>query len=251
MFYQMIVMNGQKLYSCIVLAGGKSKRMGQDKGSMIIQEKPMILHILERLNYKINDAVIVLNDAERIANYQSLLNQYCEGEIKENFDYSLLFVEDEVKEKGPLSGIMTGLKNIKTDYALVLPCDSPFISEDNIIAMFDLLEDNLNSNNEMDAIIPFHIRSNKDKFKDNEEFNFNDSSEMTDDMKIQNSEPLHSIYKKDNLNNIDELLKEENLFVKSFIRSLKNPCFVEVDNKVLFDKDFRNFNSKEDLEDLI
>lgn len=251
MFYQMIVMNGQKLYSCIVLAGGKSKRMGQDKGSMIIQQKPMILHILERLNYKINDAVIVLNDAERIANYQSLLNQYCEGEIKENFDYSLNFVEDEVKEKGPLSGIMTGLKNIKTDYALVLPCDSPFISEDNIIAMFDLLEDNLNSNNEMDAIIPFHIRSNKDKFKDNEEFNFNDSSEMTDDMKIQNSEPLHSIYKKDNLNNIDELLKEENLFVKSFIRSLKNPCFVEVDNKVLFDKDFRNFNSKDDLEDLI
>lgn len=251
MFYQMIVMNGQKLYSCIVLSGGKSKRMGQDKGSMIIQEKPMILHILERLNYKINDAVIVLNDAERIANYQSLLNQYCEDEIKENFDYSLNFVEDEVKEKGPLSGIMTGLKNIKTDYALVLPCDSPFISEDNINAMFDLLEDNLNSNNEMDAIIPFHIRSNKDKFKDNEEFNFNDSSEMTDDMKIQNSEPLHSIYKKDNLNNIDELLKEENLFVKSFIRSLKNPCFVEVDNKVLFEKDFRNFNSKKDLEDLI
>lgn len=251
MFYQMIVMNGQKLYSCIVLSGGKSKRMGQDKGSMIIQEKPMILHILERLNYKINDAVIVLNDAKRMANYQSLLNQYCEGEIKENFDYSLNFVEDEVKEKGPLSGIMTGLKNIKTDYALVLPCDSPFISEDNINAMFDLLEDNLNSNNEMDAIIPFHIRSNKDKFKDNEEFNFNDSSEMTDDMKIQNSEPLHSIYKKDNLNNIDELLKEENLFVKSFIRSLKNPCFVEVDNKVLFDKDFRNFNSKDDLEDLI
>nr|WP_295607138.1 NTP transferase domain-containing protein [uncultured Methanobrevibacter sp.] len=56
-------MNGQKLYSCIVLSGGMSRRMGQDKGSMIIQEKPMILHILERLNYKINDAVIVLNDS--------------------------------------------------------------------------------------------------------------------------------------------------------------------------------------------
>ena len=122
-------MNGQKLYSCIVLSGGMSRRMGQDKGSMIIQEKPMILHILERLNYKINDATIVLNDAERIADYQSLLNQYCEGNIEDNFDYSLSFVEDEIKEKGPISGIMTGLKNIKTDYALVLPCDSPFISE--------------------------------------------------------------------------------------------------------------------------
>ena len=241
-------MNGQKLYSCIVLSGGMSRRMGQDKGSMIIQEKPMILHILERLNYKINDATIVLNDAQRIADYQSLLNQYCDGDIESNFDYSLDFVEDEVKGKGPISGIMTGLKNIKTDYALVLPCDSPFISEDNIDAMFKLLEENLES--DIDAIIPFHIKSNKDKFKDNDEFNFDDASEMTVDMKIANSEPLHSIYKKENLNKIDELLKEDNLYVKSFIKGLKNPCFIEVDNKVLFEKDFRNFNRKEDLEDL-
>ena len=241
-------MNGQKLYSCIVLSGGMSRRMGQDKGSMIIQEKPMILHILERLNYKINDATIVLNDAQRIADYKSLLNRYCEGDIESNFDFSLEFVEDEIKEKGPISGIMTGLKNIKTDYALVLPCDSPFISEDNIDAMFKLLEENLESN--IDAIIPFHIKSNKDKFKGNGEFNFNDASEMTTDMKIANSEPLHSIYKKENLNKIDELLKEDNLYVKSFIKCLKNPCFIEVDNKVLFEKDFRNFNRKEDLKDL-
>ena len=240
-------MNGQKLYSCIVLSGGMSRRMGQDKGSMIIQEKPMILHILERLNYKINDATIVLNDAERIADYQSLLNQYCDGDIESNFDYSLDFVEDEVKGKGPISGIMTGLKKIKTDYALDLPCDSPFISEENIDAMFKLLDENLES--DIDAIIPFHIKSNKDKFKDNDEFNFDDASEMTVDMKIANSEPLHSIYKKENLNKIDELLKEDNLYVKSFIKGLKNPCFIEVDNKVLFEKDFRNFNRKEDLED--
>ena len=242
-------MNGQKLYSCIVLSGGMSRRMGQDKGSMIIQDKPMILHILERLNYKINDAVIVLNDAERIANYQSLLKQYCDGELSENFDYSLKFAEDEIKGKGPVSGIMTGLKNIKTDYALVLPCDSPFISADFIETMFNLLEENLDSN--VDAIIPFHIKSNKDKFKDNEEFNFDDAGEMSLEMKIQNSEPLHSIYKKENLNKIDGLLKEESLYVKSFIRSLENPCFIEVDNKILFDMDFRNFNRKEDLEDLI
>ena len=242
-------MNGQKLYSCIVLSGGMSRRMGQDKGSMIIQEKPMILHILERLNYKINDATIVLNDSERIAIYQSLLNQYCDGEIEDNFDYSLKFVEDEVKSKGPISGIMTGLKNIKTDYALVLPCDSPFISAEFIETMFNLLDENLDSN--VDAIIPFHIKSNKDKLKDNDDFNFDDASEMSIDMKIANSEPLHSIYKKENLNKIDELLKEDSLYVKSFIRSLKNPCFIEVDNKVLFDKDFRNFNRKEDLEDLI
>ncbi len=179
-------------------------------------------------------------------------NQYCEddiGIIEDNFDYSLEFVEDEVKSKGPISGIMTGLKNIKTDYALVLPCDSPFISVEFIETMFDLLEEN-SKNGDLDAIIPFHIKSNKDKFKETDEFNFNDADEMTIDMKIQNSEPLHSIYKKENLKLIDDLLKEDNLFVKSFIRSLEKAIFVEVDNEVLFEEDFKNLNRKEDIEKL-
>lgn len=234
----------EKLYSCIILSGGMSRRMGQDKGSMIIQEKPMILHILERLNGKINDAVIVLNNQMRINSYKELLNAYVPANIEENFTYSLKFIEDEVKDKGPVAGIMTGLKNIETDYALVLPCDSPFISEDNIKTMFELLKRSGNA----DAVIPYHTKANKDKLKSKSEFNFDDASEMSRAMKIQNSEPLHSIYKKDNLDIISNLLKEDNLYVKSFIKSLNEVDFVEVDNKVLFDDDFKNFNRKEDIE---
>ncbi len=234
----------EKLYSCIILSGGMSRRMGEDKGSMIIQGKPMILHILERLNGKINDAVIVLNNQERINSYNELLNAYVPVEIEENFTYSLEFIEDEVKDKGPVAGIMTGLKNIKTDYALVLPCDSPFISEDNIKTMFDLLESSENT----DAVIPYHTKANKDKLKNKREFNFKSSSEMSRDMKIENSEPLHSIYKKDNLDIISKLLEDDNLYVKSFIKNLKCVNFVEVDNEVLFEDDFKNFNRKEDIE---
>lgn len=234
----------EKLYSCIILSGGMSRRMGEDKGSMIIQGKPMILHILERLNGKINDAVIVLNNQERINSYNELLNAYVPVEIEENFTYSLGFIEDEVKDKGPVAGIMTGLKNIKTDYALVLPCDSPFISEDNIKTMFDLLE----SSEYTDAVIPYHTKANKDKLKNKREFNFKSSSEMSRDMKIENSEPLHSIYKKDNLDIISKLLEDDNLYVKSFIKNLKCVNFVEVDNEVLFEDDFKNFNRKEDIE---
>ncbi len=234
----------EKLYSCIILSGGMSRRMGEDKGSMIIQGKPMILHILERLNGKINDAVIVLNNQERINSYNELLNAYVPVEIEENFTYSLEFIEDEVKDKGPVAGIMTGLKNIKTDYALVLPCDSPFISEDNIKTMFDLLE----SSEYTDAVIPYHTKANKDKLKNKREFNFKSSSEMSRDMKIENSEPLHSIYKKDNLDIISKLLEDDNLYVKSFIKNLKCVNFVEVDNEVLFEDDFKNFNRKEDIE---
>ena len=234
----------EKLYSCIILSGGMSRRMGEDKGSMIIQGKPMILHILERLNGKINDAVIVLNNQERINSYNELLNVYVPVKIEENFTYSLEFIEDEVKDKGPVAGIMTGLKNIKTDYALVLPCDSPFISEDNIKTMFDLLESSENT----DAVIPYHTKANKDRLKNKREFNFKSSSEMSRDMKIENSEPLHSIYKKDNLDIISKLLEDDNLYVKSFIKNLKCVNFVEVDNEVLFEDDFKNFNRKEDIE---
>ena len=234
----------EKLYSCIILSGGMSRRMGEDKGSMIIQGKPMILHILERLNGKINDAVFVLNNQERINSYNELLNAYVPVKIEENFTYSLEFIEDEVKDKGPVAGIMTGLKNIKTDYALVLPCDSPFISEDNIKTMFDLLESSENT----DAVIPYHTKANKDRLKNKREFNFKSSSEMSRDMKIENSEPLHSIYKKDNLDIISKLLEDDNLYVKSFIKNLKCVNFVEVDNEVLFEDDFKNFNRKEDIE---
>ena len=234
----------EKLYSCIILSGGMSRRMGEDKGSMIIQGKPMILHILERLNGRINDAVIVLNNQERINSYKELLDAYVPVEIEENFTYSLGFIEDEVKDKGPVAGIMTGLKNIKTDYALVLPCDSPFISEDNIKTMFDLLESSENT----DAVIPYHTKANKDRLKNKREFNFKSSSEMSRDMKIENSEPLHSIYKKDNLDIISKLLEDDNLYVKSFIKNLKCVNFVEVDNEVLFEDDFKNFNRKEDIE---
>lgn len=234
----------EKLYSCIILSGGMSRRMGEDKGSMIIQGKPMILHILERLNGKINDAVIVLNNQERINSYNELLNAYVPVKIEENFTYSLEFIEDEVKDKGPVAGIMTGLKNIKTDYALVLPCDSPFISEDNIKTMFDLLESSENT----DAVIPYHTKANKDRLKNKREFNFKSSSEMSRYMKIENSEPLHSIYKKDNLDIISKLLEDDNLYVKSFIKNLKCVNFVEVDNEVLYEDDFKNFNRKEDIE---
>ena len=59
--------SSENIKSCIILCGGKSSRMGQDKGSMIIQDKPMIKHILSTLNHHINEVIIVLNDQDRIA----------------------------------------------------------------------------------------------------------------------------------------------------------------------------------------
>ena len=115
--------SSENIKSCIILCGGKSSRMGQDKGSMIIQKKPMIKHILSTLNHHINEVIIVLNDNKRIDKYMEFINP-------EDYSYKLKFVEDKIKNKGPISGILTGLENISSEYAIVFPnnfIDFPFL----------------------------------------------------------------------------------------------------------------------------
>ena len=68
-------MNSKKHHSCIILCGGQSRRMGQDKGSMIIHDKPMINHILSTLNNEINEVIIVLNNKDRIDKYKNFIKK--------------------------------------------------------------------------------------------------------------------------------------------------------------------------------
>ena len=114
------IKDNENIKSCIILCGGKSSRMGRDKGSMIIQDKPMIKHVLSTLNHQINEAIIVLNNQDRIGKYSEFINP-------QDYTYTITFVEDKIKNKGPMPGIMTGLSYIRSDYSLVLPCDSPYV----------------------------------------------------------------------------------------------------------------------------
>ena len=75
--------------SCIILCGGQSRRMGQDKGSLIIQDKPMIKYILSTLNNEMDEVIIVLNDSERIDKYKKFINP-------QDYSYELKFIEDKI-----------------------------------------------------------------------------------------------------------------------------------------------------------
>ena len=142
------IKNNENIKSCIILCGGQSRRMGQDKGSMVIKDKPMIKHILSTLNYEINEATIVLNDSERIDRYKQFINPT-------DYSYKIKFVEDKIKNKGPLPGIMTGLENITSQYALILPCDSPYVTKNYINTIFNEINENYQ------AIVPYHDSENK------------------------------------------------------------------------------------------
>ena len=203
--------NGESIKSCIILCGGKSSRMGRDKGSMIIQDKPMIKHILSTLNHQINEAIIVLNDHDRIARYREFIDP-------QDYAYEITFVEDEIKNLGPMPAIMTGLGKIRGKYALILPCDSPYVSESYINTIFNEIDD------DYQAIVPCHDSENR----------------------LKTSEPLHSIYRKDIIPEIEGLISNDVLHIKGLIEKI-DAKFVLIDDEKIEKKEFRNLNRPEDV----
>lgn len=95
----------------IILAGGKSSRMGQDKGLLLINNKPMVTHVIDEIK-KITSEVIIIS------------NQ------KEYNQFEIPVFEDMIKNSGPLAGIYTGLFYSKYDKNLVLSCDVPCVTAD-------------------------------------------------------------------------------------------------------------------------
>lgn len=293
-------MKSQSTQSIIILCGGMSKRMGQDKGSMKIQEVPMIIHVLEAITPQINEVIIVLNDRDRIAKYKSIIDSYLK-KLNKKFNFNLIFLEDEIKNKGPMSGIMTGLKNISSEYGLILPCDSPSISNEYIKNMFEILDEIKSLYNNVDGIIPFHFKKkleNEDKNeknniktnkktnkKNNKKVNgkLNRKTKENDNKKdnkneidipksgfykegvmknfiIENTEPLHSIYKKNTYKTIESLLEQNEMKVKSLIKSM-NSYFILIDeykdnstnkklNYNISSSNFKNINYKKDINEI-
>ena len=197
--------------SSIILCGGQSRRMGQDKGSMIIKDRPMIKYILSTLNNEIDEAIIVLNNSERIDKYKHFINP-------QDYSYDIKFVEDKIKNKGPISGILTGLENITDDYAIVFPCDSPYVTKNTIQTLFSEID------NTSQAIVPYHDSKNK----------------------LKTSEPLHSIYNKNIIPIIADLISKDSLHIKGVIEKIDTK-FILIDNKKIEKKEFRNLNRPSDI----
>jgi len=92
-----------------VLAGGKSSRMGRDKGLLPLNGQPMISHVLKVLQELALPVKIIANNP----GYESL-----------GFEV----LKDEVREKGPIGGLYTALQHSTADLVLLLACDMPLIS---------------------------------------------------------------------------------------------------------------------------
>jgi molybdopterin-guanine dinucleotide biosynthesis protein A len=101
--------------SAIILSGGRATRMGGvDKGLVLLQQKPLIQHVIDRLTPQVDE--ILINANREITRYQA-------------FGYTVL--QDEVEDfLGPLAGFSIGLQHGQHDYLLTVPCDSPLLPLD-------------------------------------------------------------------------------------------------------------------------
>ena len=99
-----------KVGSAIVLAGGKSSRMGRPKAMLPFGGEPLIVQVIGRLKPLFPDIVVVAAPGQELPDLPATL------------------VRDEVAYQGPVGGIRYGLEACRSGAAFVTSCDVPFLS---------------------------------------------------------------------------------------------------------------------------
>lgn len=114
--------------TAVILAGGQSSRMGQDKGLLNLHGRPLLDYIAQ-----------VLKEADELL-VNSAKPEYA------TLGYTLiddLHIPDIPAQSGPLLGVLSGLKQAKNDWVLFSPCDTPLIPSDYVTRMCQFASDRL------------------------------------------------------------------------------------------------------------
>jgi len=93
----------------VILAGGKSSRMGQNKALMSLGGKRLVDRVVEVMRSVFNDLLMVTNTPDVYA------------------ELGVPMVQDVWPEKGSLGGVYSAIHHVATPYCLVVACDMPFL----------------------------------------------------------------------------------------------------------------------------
>jgi len=110
----------------IILAGGFSKRFGQDKCLIDLVGKPLILHVINRVSNVVDEKVVVVGSNVSRETLFNLLKS------------KTRIVSDKYEGQSPLIGALTGFESVDAEYSLLLPCDAPFVSAEIAELLLDL-----------------------------------------------------------------------------------------------------------------
>ena len=98
----------------VVLAGGKSKRFGEDKNQIKLGDKTLLEHVLSKINNKFEEILIVSSHNLEIKKLENIT-----------------IIPDCFDDFGPLAGVLSSMKWIKENqkqykWVATFPSDTPF-----------------------------------------------------------------------------------------------------------------------------
>lgn len=93
----------------LILAGGQSRRMGQDKASLVVANKTLVLHQIEMMSPEVNMLIIARGEQPPLAAKNNV------AVIKDFYRSS---------SEGPLSGLLAAMQMSSADYLWVMTCDN-------------------------------------------------------------------------------------------------------------------------------
>ena len=130
--YKTMKIKDKKILSltAIILAGGKSSRIGSDKNKSMLKlnGKHLIDIVRSKLKCVVGDNIIIAGPPESYPSYKQV-------------------IPDLFFQKGPLVGIYSGLRASPSQYNLVVGCDMPFLE----VKLLKYMTENIYSN---DIVIP-------------------------------------------------------------------------------------------------
>ncbi len=143
-------MTNKKNITGIILAGGKSTRMGMDKGFLLLNDKPFVQYSIDALQPLVSEIIIVSDNP----NYDT---------------FGLKRINDITKDAGPVAGICSGLEASSTEYNLILSCDIPLINSEILKNIINAIDDTseiiqVESKGKTMPLIALYKRQVKDTF---------------------------------------------------------------------------------------
>lgn len=107
--------------TAILLAGGKSTRMGQDKALLEIDGAPLIARLINLLAPHFEHLCI---SAQQESDYAT---------------FGIPIIPDTQPDQGPLQGVISALHACSTSYAFIIACDMPIVNISLIQRLLDQL----------------------------------------------------------------------------------------------------------------
>lgn len=131
-------------YGGIVLAGGRSRRMGTDKAALTVDGVALLERVVAALCSAVTGPIVIASAAGRGLPV-----------LPDDLARRVVRVDDPVPDAGPLIGLASGLRAVlaqpaRPESVAVLSVDLPWVAAEHVRRLLDLLE----GDSSIDAVVP-------------------------------------------------------------------------------------------------